>query len=457
MPITSEPLHRDMSFADWGLLIGVLLITMVLAGTLLGRLPLSSAMVYLGIGWLLGPDVMNVLRPDPFLHAGTLSRLAEVALLISLFSVGLQLGVPLRDRRWQLPLRLAFLSMAAMVLMITAIGVWLLHLPLGAAVLLGAILAPTDPVLASGVQSDAGAEPDRLGFSLAGEGGLNDGAAYPFVMLGLGILGLHGVGSGFLRWWSMDLLWSSVGGVLIGGLLGAGTGRLVIFLRSRRSEAVGLDVFLGLGLMAMAFGLAQISLASGFLSVFAAGLALQRVQERPHLNAAPAAWDASVAFGADNASITTEMPRWRMRVRDSVQGFNEQLEKLAELGMVLMVGAMLAYAPPLHQVWWFVPALLLLLRPVSVLAATIGEHLSRPQRALMSWFGIRGIGSVFYLLLALHLGVDGAIANTLVSLTLWTVATSIVAHGLTAQPLMQRYLAWRGATRARRVSKRDSA
>lgn len=134
-----------MSLAQWSLFVGTLLVTMVLAGTLLGRLPLSSAMVYLALGWLLGPDVADVLRPDPAAHAGVLEQLAEVALLISLFVVGLQLGVPLRDRRWWLPLRLAFLSMAMMVAMITAIGVAWLDLSLGAAVLLGAILAPTDP------------------------------------------------------------------------------------------------------------------------------------------------------------------------------------------------------------------------------------------------------------------------------------------------------------------------
>jgi NhaP-type Na+/H+ or K+/H+ antiporter len=157
-----------MSLAEWSLLVGVLLVTMVLAGTLLGRLPLSSAMVYLALGWLLGPDVSNVLRPDPYANAAFLERLAEIALLISLFAVGLQLGVPLRDRRWRLPLRLAFVSMTVMVAMVAAIGVWLLDLSLGAAVLLGAILAPTDPVLAS-MCVRPGARPDRLGFSLAGE------------------------------------------------------------------------------------------------------------------------------------------------------------------------------------------------------------------------------------------------------------------------------------------------
>lgn len=89
-----------------------------------------------------------------------LVQLAEVALPISLFAVEVQLGVPLRDRRWRLPLRLAFVSMAMMVAMVTAIGVWALKLPLGAAVLLGAILAPTDPVLASGVQSEPGLRPE---------------------------------------------------------------------------------------------------------------------------------------------------------------------------------------------------------------------------------------------------------------------------------------------------------
>jgi sodium/hydrogen antiporter len=250
-----------MSFAEWSMVIGMLLVTMVLAGTLLGRLPLSSAMVYLALGWMLGPDAANVLRPDPVAQAALLERLAEVALLISLFAVGLRLGVPLRDKRWRLPLRLAFLSMGMMVAMISAIGVWWLQLPLGMAVLLGAILAPTDPVLASDVKSEAGADPDRLGFSLAAEGGLNDGAAFPFVMLGLGLLGLHDLGTGLAGWWSIDLLWATLGGVAIGAALGTASGRLVVYLRIRHGEAVGLDEFLGLGLVAMAYGLAQVSLA----------------------------------------------------------------------------------------------------------------------------------------------------------------------------------------------------
>jgi len=104
-----------MSTALWSLFVGILLITMVLAGTLLARLPTSSAMIYLAAGFALGPAGLAVISPDPTRFAPALELAAEIAVLISLFSVGLRMGVPLRDRRWWLPLRLAFVSMALTV------------------------------------------------------------------------------------------------------------------------------------------------------------------------------------------------------------------------------------------------------------------------------------------------------------------------------------------------------
>lgn len=195
-----------MSFAFWSLIIGVLLILMVLSGTLQKRLPLSTAMLYLAAGFALGPAGWAVLTPHPLDHAALLERGAEVAVLISLFSVGLKLGLPLSNRHWLLPLRLAFVSMTLTVALIAAVGVLGLGLPLGAAILLGAILAPTDPVLASDVQVESSGDRDRLRFSLTGEGGLNDGAAFPFVMLGLGLLGLHDLGTGGWRWLAVDVV-----------------------------------------------------------------------------------------------------------------------------------------------------------------------------------------------------------------------------------------------------------
>lgn len=431
-----------MSFAQWSFLVGMLLTTMVLTGTLLGRLSISSAMVYLALGWVLGPAGIDVLRPDPFAHAAFLERITELALLISLFAVGLKLGVPLRDRRWRVPCRLAFVATATMVAMIAAVGVWLLDLSVGTAILLGAILAPTDPVLASGVQSDPGPEPDRIGFSLAGEGGLNDGTAFPFVILGLGLMAQDTHGFSILRWIGIDLLWSTLVGAALGWLLGRTTGRFVVHLRSRHAEAVGLDVFLALGLLGMSYGLAQMILASGFLAVFFAGLALRRIGEQPRPGTRPLG-AASSSAGHAYATLATHSHHASATMRDAVEGFNLQMEKLAEVCVVLLVGAMLYFAKPLPAAWWFVPLLLVVLRPMSVLTATLGERLTAPQVAMISWFGIRGIGSVFYLLLALRHGLDGREADILVTLVLWTVAASIVIHGGTAQPLMRRYLRWR--------------
>jgi NhaP-type Na+/H+ or K+/H+ antiporter len=427
-----------MSAPYWSLILGVLLITMVLAGTLLARLPLSSAMIYLGVGYALGPGGLGVITPDPLRYAPVLERIAEAALLISLFSVGLKMGVPLFDRRWMLPLRLAFISMAITVGLIAAVGVWGLNLSLGAAVLLGGILAPTDPVLASGVQAEPGADPDRVRFSLAGEGALNDGTAFPFVMLGLGLMGLHELGAGGWRWWAVDVLWATVGGLFIGAVLGALIGKLVVYLRTRHQAALGLDEFLSLGLVAMAYGVAQLSLASGFLAVFAAGLALQRVKERPRagtesLDAAPS-W-RGYAYG----ELATHSHHASAAMTHAVQGFNEQLEKLAELAIVLVVGAMLPYAAPLVAFWWFIPLLFVVLRPLAVSAGTPGEPMARRQRVMISWFGIRGIGSVFYLMFAIHHGVTGPLAQQLVTLTLVTVAVSIVVHGVSVRPLMKRH------------------
>ena len=428
-----------MSVPLWSLFIGILLITMVLAGTLLARLPTSSAMIYLAAGFALGPAGLAVITPDPTRYAPGLELAAEVAVLISLFSVGLRMGIPLRDRRWWLPLRLAFVSMALTVGLIAAVGVWGLGMSLGAAVLLGAILAPTDPVLASGLQAEPGIDPDRLRFSLAGEGGLNDGTAFPFVMLGLGLLGLHELGAGGWRWWAVDLLWATVGGLAIGAAMGALVGNLVVFLRARHKEAIGLNEFLSLGLVAVAYGLAQLSLASGFLAVFAAGLALQRVKERPR--AAPRSPDAPSGAGrpADGA-LATLSHHASSSMTLAVQEFNEQLEKLAELAIVLLVGAMLSYDAPSSAIWWFIPLLFLVLRPLSVAAGTLGEPMSPRQRAMISWFGIRGIGSVFYLMFAIRHGVTGPLAQQLITFTLVTVAASIVVHGISVTPLMRRYV-----------------
>ncbi|MDB5965922.1 MAG: sodium/proton antiporter, family, partial [Polaromonas sp.] len=237
-------------------IVGLVLIAMTMGRSFISRLPLSAAMLYLCVGVAIGPWGLGLLRLDPFKDAQLLERLTEVAVLISLFTAGMKLELPLRDRRWRIPLQLASVSMLITVGLITAIGVFVMGMSPGAAVLLGAILAPTDPVLASDVQVANPGDRDRLRFGLTGEGGLNDGSAFPFVMLGLGLLGMHELGAGGWRWWTVDVLWAVSGGLGFGYLMGMLVGRAILYLRVRHQEALGSDEFISLGLIALTYGLA---------------------------------------------------------------------------------------------------------------------------------------------------------------------------------------------------------
>lgn len=427
-----------MNFAIWALVVGALFIIMALSGSLLKRLPVSIDMVYLAAGFGLGPAGLALMSPDPMLHSIILERLTEAALLISLFASGMKLGLPLRDKRWFLPLRLATTSMVLTIALLTLVGIFGLGLSLGAAVLLGALLAPTDPVLASNVQvADAG-DRDRLRFSLTGEGGLNDGAAFPFVMLGLGLLGLHDLGAAGWRWLALDLLWPIAGGIMIGATLGTLIGKVVVYLRTRHQEAVGLDEFLALGLVALTYGVASVLYASGFLAVFAAGIALQSMSKESAGKSvhamAPILQDKQA-----HEAIATDATHASAYMMQAVRGFNEQLESIAEFLVVLIVGAMLSYTYFLPQVLWFVPVLFLLVRPLSVWLGLLGAHISRDQNLIISWFGIRGIGSIFYLVYAINHGLPHAMAEQMVALTLAVVVTSIFLHGLSMTPLMNLY------------------
>ncbi|RPI47874.1 MAG: sodium:proton antiporter [Betaproteobacteria bacterium] len=426
-----------MSFAIWIFIVGALLIAVALFGTVLKRLPLSTSMVYLAVGLALSPEGWGLVSLDPFHHSVLLERAAEIAVLISLFAAGMKLSLPFSDKHWHLPMRLALTSMVITVVLIALIGFFALGLSLGAAVLLGAILAPTDPVLASDVQLENATDRDRLRFSLTGEGGLNDGTAFPFVMLGLGLMGVYDLGAFGWRWIAVDLIWAGGAGLLIGALLGTAIGKLVVYLRIEHQEAVGLDEFLVLGLIGISYGAALLAHAYGFLAVFAAGLALQRV--RGQNGTAPQQPIHTPATKDEQRELATDPEHAGAYMMQGVRGFNEQLERIAEFAIVLVVGAMLASISLPHESAWFIAFLFLLVRPLAVWLGLLGVPIRKDERLLLSWFGIRGIGSIYYLMFVMNHGVNRELAEYLLVLTLTVVTASIVLHGISVTPLMNAY------------------
>ena len=441
-----------MDFALWSAIAGLLLVVMALSDSVLARLPLSTAMLYLLAGVAVSPLAFDLAAVTPRSHSALIQHLAEVVVLLSLFTSGLKLSVGLSDGRWLLPVRLAVTSMVVTVVLVTAAGVWLLGLSIGAAVLLAGILAPTDPVLAADVQVAQPSDRDRLRFALTGEAGLNDGTAFPVVLLGLGLLQLHDIGEHAWRWFAIDVAWFAVGGIGIGAAMGTAVGYFVLYLRRTHQEAVGLDNFLALGLIALTYGITLLVDAGGFLAVFAAGVALRRVERRETsaargqasggMSPPPAAVAAEALANPDVShaeKVATHPQHAPAYLAHAVLSFNEQMERIGEFAAVVLVG-MLLWAVPWHDAnLWFVPLLLLVVRPVAVAVGLAGSPTSAPQRALIGWFGIRGIGSLFYLMYAIEHGIGDDLAERLAAITLAVVVASIVVHGISVTPLMALY------------------
>jgi sodium/hydrogen antiporter len=415
----------------WCLVIGVLLIGMGLTDTIRRDLPISSAALYLLAGWLIGPQVAGLVHLDLFADAGLIEVLTEAAVLISLFAVGLRLRVRLTDRLWLTPVLLATLAMLLTIGALTAVGVGL-GLSLGAALMMGAVLAPTDPVLASDVQVDNPGDRDRLRFSISGEGGLNDGTAFPFVMLALGVLGLHDLGRGAWRWWSVDLLWAVAGGLAIGWVMGWSFSRVVLHLRRQREQAFGMESFLTLGLIALTYGLALTAQTYGFLAVFVAGLAMRSVEyaESGQRDSVPPAEGTAPATSAYMARVVLD--------------FTLDIERLAELAVMLLIGALLSASTFNAFTLGIAAALLFVIRPLAVRLTLIGSSLTVTQRRLAAWFGVRGVGSAYYLAFMLSHGASGIETARVADAVLATIVVSVLLHGASATPVMRLYRRARG-------------
>lgn len=423
----------------WFVVAGVLFISMALAGSTISRLPLTTAMLYLVVGVLLGPWGYGLLQIEIVAQARALERMAELAVIVSLFTAGLKLRIPPFDRRWLIAVRLAVISMAITVTLVATAVVVVLGLPWGVGIIVGAILAPTDPVLASDVQVEHPFDRNPLRFALTGEASLNDGTAFPFLMLGLGLLGLHDLGSGLWRWVAVDVFWATTIGLGVGGALGTAVGTLVLYLRRTHREAVGLDDFLALGLIALAYGVALACHAYGFLAVFAAGLALRRFEREASTRRRQPPAELTRTAGLTDEEVAVHPEQAPAFMAQAVLAFNEQLERIGEITVVIVVGALLSPGLLTWRVLWLVPILFLAVRPLSVIVGLAGAGVSRREIALSSWFGVRGVGSVYYLSYAIVHGVPPAFRDQIVALTLSVIAASVVVHGVTVTPFMHRW------------------
>jgi NhaP-type Na+/H+ or K+/H+ antiporter len=387
---------------------------------LLRNAPLSMPMVFLAAGMLAFTFIPGLPDPDPLQYGEFTTHLTEVCVVISLMGAGLALDRPLGRRQWSTTWRMLGLAMPVCIVALTLLGLGVLGLGLGAALLVGAALAPTDPVLASEVQVGEPADDedesergeDEIRFSLTSEAGLNDGLAFPFVYLAIAI-SLVGASPSqwFGSWFAVDVLWRIAVGVLLGWLIGKALGRLFF---AARHESIRLSAhsqgFVALAATFLGYGVTELVEGYGFIAVFVCAVTI-RAAERTH------------GFH---------------RVMHS---YVEQLERLMTVVILVLLGGAIARGL-LAGIGWpeILVALvfLLLVRPLAGWLALARGKTGPRERIAISFFGIRGIGSLYYLAYALSKGNFSDQAEQLWAFVGLVVAASIVVHGATTAPVMNR-------------------
>jgi sodium/hydrogen antiporter len=360
---------------------------------------------------------------DPVAQGFLAEHLAEFAVIIALTGLGLSIDRRVSWRGWMSTWKLLALTMPLSIAAAASLGWWMVGLAPAAAMLFGAALAPTDPVLAADVQigppttGDPDAdEPDEVRFALTSESSLNDGLAFPFTNLAI-LIAVAGFSprAWLTEWLLIDVLYKIGGGLLFGWLIGKALGWFTLKLVGR-SGAPGIigegdatsPAVLVLAYTLLSFGITEVLGAYGFIAVFVTAYVVRDTERQNH-------------------------------VHDHLHEGAEQLELLAMSVVLLLLGA--AFADSLYAAvtWETIAAALLLILVARPLAGWIGlasnPGTTRPERAMISFFGIRGLGSIYYLAYGLN-RVELVEAETLWTLTAVTIFTSLIIHGLTARPAM---------------------
>ncbi len=384
----------------------------------LKRLPLSLPIVCIAIGAAIFSLPGLPLRPLPLDYPDITERMTEMVVIIALMGAGLKLDRPFGWRRWSVTWRLLAVTMPVGIVAITVMGGWALGLPWVAALLLAASLAPTDPVLASDVQvgPPRTGEEDEVRFGLTSEAGLNDGFAFPFVHLAIALGLAATTGEPWAeRWLLYNVLWEIVAGVVGGWLVGRLFGWLTFHIPADSQLSKTGDGLIAISATFLSYGLTEMIHCYGFLAVFVTALTLRR-SHRDH------------EFNRQMHDIT------------------EQVERLAMMVLLLLFGGALVSGLLRALQWSDVVAaiaILFIIRPASGMIALAGFKASLSEKMTLAFFGIRGVGSFYYLAYGLN-HLDLAEGERLWAIVGLVALLSILLHGLTVTPVMRQLDRWQG-------------
>jgi sodium/hydrogen antiporter len=368
--------------------------------------PLSFPILYVGLGFTLFSLPLGLPDPLPLNNRALTEHFTELLVIVALMGAGLKLDRPLSFRGWGVTWRLLGIVMPLTIAATALLGWWVIGLAPVSALLLGAVLAPTDPVLASDVQVGAPGEgqEDQVRFGLTSEAGLNDGLAFPFTYLAI-LAATYGLAPGgwFGEWTLYYLAYKVVVGVAVGWLLGTVLMQLIFRTEVKTKLAETGEGFVALAVVLLVYGATELLQGYGFLAVFVAALAL-RHYEREH------------------------------NYHGHMHEFIDQSERLLMVVALVVFGGALARGL-FHDLTWGGAiaglAIIFLVRPAFGLLGLLGAEMPRRERFALSFFGIRGIGSFYYLAYAINQAQFPG-ADTLWADVGFVVLVSVLVHGITA-------------------------
>ena len=378
----------------------------------LRRLPLSLPIVCIGLGAAIFSLPQVTLIPLPMRYPEITERFSEFVVIIALTGAGLKLDRIFSFRKWGITWRLIAVTMPLSIAAITYIaGAWM-GLSWSVALLLGAALAPTDPVLSADVQvgPPKSGQEDEVRFGLTSEAGMNDGAAFPFVHLAIALAAAAATGEPwFTRWFTYNVLWEIGAGVGAGYVIGRVFGWLTFHVPAKTKLAKTGDGLIALSATLVSYGLTELIHCYGFLAVFVTALTFRHAH-RDH------------DFQLEMHALT------------------EQVERIAMMVLLLLFGGALVSGLLAPLQWIDVVAaivILLIVRPVTGLIGMVGHKADWQERLTLAFFGIRGVGSIYYLAYGLnHIDkVPGA--DRLWAVVGLIILMSILMHGITVTPIMR--------------------
>ena len=389
-------------------ILGAAVLPLLLAGR-----PLSFPIVYVALGMAVFALPLRLPTADPLAEGDVVERMTELAVIVSLMGAGLKIDRTIGWASWRTTRRLLVLAMPLTIAGVAILGWWAAGLAPAAALLLGAVLAPTDPVLAADVQvgPPGGEAEDEVRFGLTSEAGLNDGLAFPFTnaAIAMAAAGSAGVGS-WLGGWVLDDVLLKLGiGLTVGLAGGRAIGAVLFRLPTTRRIAESTEGFVSLATTLLVYGVAELCHGYGFVAVFVAAYVL-RHHERDH------------------------------EYHEVLHASSESIERLVSAALLVLLGGAVvdgALAPLTLRGAALGLAVVLLVRPIAGWLALLRTTMPQSERWALAFFGIRGIGSVYYLAHALN-EAEFADADQLWAIVAFVILVSVLVHGVSAAPLMKR-------------------